>query len=201
MHEISYMRHRKMIGILGLLLPILLYVGSITDGKIQIVDSLSAYYHTDSHDIFVGILIAIGIFLITYKGYDLLDKLITSSAGFFIIVLSLFPCYGSNVTYVFRFLTPKTISMIHGISAASAFALLGCMSYFQFPKTDKGVFIPFFKEQRNKIFRGCGITIYISLMCAWPLRGTDLFIVSEIVILWAFSVSWLVKGQAIFKGE
>jgi hypothetical protein len=42
-------------------------------------------------DVFVGILWAVGLFLISYKGYDSTDNWVTNLSGIFAIGVALFP--------------------------------------------------------------------------------------------------------------
>ena len=62
----SYLRIRKTIGILGILLPgILLFTNN------ELLPSLSHYYYTPGALFFIAILAAFGLFLISYKGYNI----------------------------------------------------------------------------------------------------------------------------------
>jgi hypothetical protein len=109
---ISYLTLRKAIGIIGLLLPIVLIVGKILyfqDPGIQ--DSISGYYYTDMRDVLVGSLCPIGVFLLSYKGYDApggprrrrllgrsTDFLASSVAGIGAIGVALFPTQNNSAT-------------------------------------------------------------------------------------------------------
>lgn len=67
----SYRTMRLWIGILGLALPVIVLAGATaTEGCLR--SSISAYYHSDNpllHGTFVGILCAMGFYLIAYRGY------------------------------------------------------------------------------------------------------------------------------------
>ncbi len=70
---ISYLALRKAIGSIGFLLPFWLVIGEIyvfQDPGVR--PSISDYYHHDPgmRDWLVGSLCAIGVFLVSYKGYD-----------------------------------------------------------------------------------------------------------------------------------
>jgi hypothetical protein len=52
---------------------------------------MSGYYYTGMHNIFVGALCALGVFLVAYNGYDDLDRWITNIAGAAAIIVALFP--------------------------------------------------------------------------------------------------------------
>ena len=65
---LSYLRVRQALGILGMVFPVLLIAGGLI-AQHGVAPSVSDYYHTTMRDIFVGCLFAIGVFLISYKGY------------------------------------------------------------------------------------------------------------------------------------
>ena len=89
---ISFMTPRKAIGFLGISIPAVMIIGTFTiGGCTHVQNSISHYYFTVMGDVFVGFLISTGIFLITYKGYDLRDNIVSFLAGTFIICVALFP--------------------------------------------------------------------------------------------------------------
>ena len=72
---VSYMTLRKFIGYLGIAFPFVLAFGAMLFHGPGIESSISSYYHTAVRDVFVGILFAIAVFLMSYKGYDRKDDL------------------------------------------------------------------------------------------------------------------------------
>ncbi|MEN8228312.1 MAG: hypothetical protein ABFS38_09180 [Bacteroidota bacterium] len=77
---LSHYAMRKAIGILGISLPVILVVGSAAFGKCdEVQQSISAYYHTNMRNIFVGVLSAVALFLFSYRGHDWMDNI----AGYF----------------------------------------------------------------------------------------------------------------------
>src|SRR5690606_17836487 len=64
----SYLLIRTLVGLLGILLPVLFIVGEAAyfRGGVHVRGSLSAYYHTSMRDIFVAGLCVIGFLLATY---------------------------------------------------------------------------------------------------------------------------------------
>lgn len=198
--EQSYLAQRKAVGILGILFPFILIGGSWTDGYTGIDSSLSNYYYSFSGDIFVGVLAAIAVFLLSYKGYDRKDRLLTTAAGVFLAAVGIFPCYhnGERANYLFQFFSPGLTGTIHDTAAALAFVLLGAMSLFQFTRTGGSLASPK-KRKRNLIFRICGGLIWGSVVLMIFLSSSPLFIWLESLVLWSFGISWLVKGQAFLK--
>ena len=78
---ISYFKLRKAIGVLGLLMPILVRLGAWWREGILSNESISAYYYTSMRDVFVGIMVATGVFLFCYRGPDRQDNILTNIAG------------------------------------------------------------------------------------------------------------------------
>ena len=71
--DLHFLAVRQGIGLLGLILPTALYVyGRTGDGRMQ--PSISEFYYTAMGDVFVGCLAAIGVFLISYRGYSAKPK-------------------------------------------------------------------------------------------------------------------------------
>ena len=68
---ISFLALRNLIGISGMLLPIVLTLFTPKGEQDKVMEhSISEYYYTKNGDLFVVLLSVIGVFLLTYKGYD-----------------------------------------------------------------------------------------------------------------------------------
>lgn len=198
---ISHMTLRKVLGFLGLLFPVILFsTGLFSNSTILI--SLSAYHWSNAGIIFSSFLIAFGVFLLSYKGYDRMDELITSVSGISMIGTAVFPTFGGSL-YLFSFLNPITNFVLHFVFATIAFTSLGVMSYFQFTKTSGNMTKE--KQKRNIVYKACGIVIFASIALMIPVKffglfeQIRLFLVLEALVVIAFGFSWLVKGEAIFK--
>lgn len=211
---ISYLTLRKAVGILGILFPIVIVGGSfMIDGCDEILGNLSTYYHTSMRNLFVGILCAIALFLFAYKGYSRLDSIAGNLACIFALLVAFFP------TSVTEPMTPCILgpfeneisSSIHFLSAGGFFLVMAFFSIFLFtrkePKTTR------MKLKRNKVYRLCGYIILgsIFLMAIFygldkynyipHLRKYDPVLWLETIALWAFGVSWLVKGRTILADK
>src|SRR5207245_4583836 len=66
---LSYLELRKAVGIIGFALPFALAFGKILLQGRGIQSSISGYYYTDMRNVFVGSLCAIGVFLMSCRGY------------------------------------------------------------------------------------------------------------------------------------
>ena len=177
--KISFLRLRKYIGVLGFSLPIAISVHS------GLLSSISYSYYTNSHDLFVGSLYAIGLFLFCDKGYDSRDMVANRIAGFCALLVANFPCNGNY-------------SWIHYLSASVLFSTLGYISLCLFTET-KGVYTHQ-KMIRDTVYTSCGIAIFLSvfLIFAFTLLKIHIFI-PESICLFSFGFSWLVKGDTLFK--
>ena len=66
---VSYLTLRRVVGVLGVLLPVVVAGGCFVLGACtELQDSISDYYGTEMRDVFVGVLFAIGWFLFSYRG-------------------------------------------------------------------------------------------------------------------------------------
>ncbi len=95
--DLHFLAVRQGIGFLGLILPTTLYVYGVTgEGRMQ--PSISEFYYTAMGDVFVGCMVAIGIFLLSYRGYrakperfPLGDRATSIIAGLAALGVALFP--------------------------------------------------------------------------------------------------------------
>lgn len=208
---IGYLQIRKIIGILGLTLPLVLIVGNFIIGGCNYVQmSISQYYYTAIGDVFIGILFAISIFLFSYKGYDAHDNKMGNWACIFGLATAIFPtnmkepvppCNFALSPYPF----PDYFKYVHTGAAVVFFIILAYFSLCLFtksngPMTDE-------KLKRNRIYKICGwviigclislFIIYLSDSLSETLAPIKPIFVLETIILWAFGLSWLVKGEFI----
>ena len=227
---ISYLTLRKTIGILGITFPIALIIGSVVlFGCQEVQGSISAYYHTDMRNLFVGVLCAIGLFLFTYTGYDSTDATAGNIACLFALGVAFCPTsYGGPINSCISELHPDgIISTIHFISAAGLFLTLAFFSICRFTKTTKKpescwkrLQIKKYEHRatgrkliRNRIYIACGLIMIACIlmigvykMLGSTAAGEALSKVKpvfwlETLALWAFGVSWLTKGRTIFKDK
>jgi Na+/H+ antiporter NhaD/arsenite permease-like protein len=206
---ISYLTLRALIGAFGLLpllVPLIAKCGP--DGSWQ--QSLSAYYHTTARDVLVGPLFVVGLFLISYKGFDRLDTRSSSLAGVAALFVAVFPCsrdqHPNAAVRLGAFQWPETVSNdIHVVSAAVLFLTLAFISRCLFTKTDPKLSMTREKKWRNVVYRWSAVFMVgaIVWMAFWHiyLHGNVSSIrptfIGETVALVAFGFSWLTKGEAL----
>ncbi len=209
---ISYDTLRKAIGWLGILLPAAMITGNSAFGNCHVLqDSTSHYYYTVTGNLFTGIVCAVALFLIVYKGFELLDNVITTLAGCFALGIAMFPTNNNSADSCAIFDLPlnELRNDVHYWFAALFFITLAFISLFLFTKS-KGPKTKL-KKTRNTVYRVCGIIILVivALLAIYSFwderfqrfnRYKPVFWL-EWVALTAFGTSWLVKGKLILEDE
>jgi hypothetical protein len=198
--SISYATMRKFVGWLGFSLPFILPAGFvILFSRHDFPGSISGYYYTGMRNYLVAALCVLGALFIGYDAYnDKLDFWITNLAGLFAVGVAFFPTSPAAASP-----HQKDIGYIHFVFAALLFTMLASMA-LRFTKTNPDGDSTSQKSRRNVIYRFCAALIAASMLVAFVanfLPATvkqnmpSLFWFEAISVV-AFSVSWLVKGEA-----
>ena len=200
--DLSGDAHRRLIGWIGLLLPAVLVVIAIErDGlaRWRSLESISAYYYTGAVAAFVGMLVALALFLFTYRGFDneyhKADRGVAITAGVAALAVAFFPTAAPADVPPLAWWT-RTTGVIHHVAAIVLFAMFAVFALWLFRLRRDG------KTEttgwRNKVYVACGATIVACI--AWAsyngYAAREIF-VPESIALVAFSFSWLVKGYAV----
>lgn len=179
---IDYKTLRKSVGCLGVGLPFALLIFS---GKC--LDSISAYHDTRVGPVLAGVLFAVGVYLFAYKGHDWRDEYTGDFAGIAAICVAVFPHDGAFWAQI-----------MHHFAAVLLFLALISFCW---------LFAESHKQGRNKVYYTCGavmivclVLLIIAKICCLdkrdlPLIGTTIVFWLESFLLWAFGVSWFVKGM------
>ena len=202
---ISYLTLRKLIGVLGAGLPFVMAVGGGIIFQTDLQGTISGYYYTAMRDVFVGILCAIGVFLISYHGYDRADFIAGKLGGLFAMGIAIFPMTPPGDASP----AARVIGAIHYASAALFFLTIAYFSIFQFTKTNPEKPPTLRKVQRNKVYLLCGWTILVclALIGVYNLLPDGAVVLKNVhPVFWletiadvAFGISWIVKGEAILS--
>ena len=203
---ISYRALRKMVGILGIALPFVLFAGGQFSPDNGIQSSISYYYHTGMRDVFVGTLCVIGFFLLSYRGHERKDDYAGDVACVFVLIVAFVPT-AKDAAAAQELMSPGTL---HQLSAAAFFATLSYFSLFLFTKTHQNGTPTRRKQQRNRIYRICGGTMILCILLimlylqvpktdsTW-LHAMNPIYWLEAIAISAFGLSWLTKGRAILN--
>ncbi len=199
----SYYNIRTSVGVLGILLPILLY---LVNG--EMLQSISIYYYSKASFIFSAIIFSFSLFLITYKGYEkdttekISDNMLTNFAGFMALLVVVFPTEfessGTCPAYILNHYIFDCgngfVSTIHFISSGLFFILMGGMSFFKFSRGNNTKF--------KYIYKILGVIMWASIVLigiSMQFFDVKSIFIYESIILWAFGISWLLKGKFLFK--
>ena len=203
LYEIGYIKLRVGMAYLAFIFPLIFLISSFILRRTDFQDSISAYYFSrdTERNLFVGILICIGIFLHLYEGYSVLEDRILSLAGVFAIGIALVPMgtigwevFGQRVT-------------LHGIFAALFFACIHIVAIWLSETTLsdlEGKRRRFF-EKRYKIVSGIMIGSIIIALAAYLLPKTwllerfngKLVFWVETVGVWCFAAFWYYKTREV----
>lgn len=212
---ISYLTLRKAVGILGMILPVLLFTGYFLFEKdCTFPPSISHFYYTDMGNWFIGTLCAVSLFLFSYNGYDTADKIASKIAGLFALLVAMFPTqFGSYADMQCSRIsnTGSGISnIIHYISASVLFLTFAFFSLIQFTKSNKS-HMAGQKKIRNRIYIVCGWVILLCIVGITLISFIDPLyekvkkykptFTLETIALLAFGFSWLIKGETFFRDE
>jgi hypothetical protein len=193
----TYFALRMGMGVLAAALPPLLWLGGhFADGE-PLRASMSAYYYSPSmRDTFVGVLVAIGVFLYLYKGFSRQENWALNLAGALAIGIAMVPtspcCAGHGTT-----VTP------HGIFAALFFLTIAYVCLCRASDTLSLVRDTRKAKRLRAIYRVLGIAMVVSPAVAFALTvalrpgegGRSLVFFVEAFAVWTFAVYWLTKSR------
>jgi len=202
---VSYLQLRRYIGYLGIGMPIILVVGNyFIAGVVELLTSLSSYYHSGARNLFVAVLAAIAVFAFSYRGYEPKDNIAGDIAALAALGIAFFPTGDGNPD-------PEAsawVGTVHMISAVVFFLTLAYFSLVLFPKTNPNSPMTSQKRKRNKVYRTSGYVIVASLLL---IALNEFFLKDKLIrlqdfkpLFWleslalvAFGFAWLTKGEGI----
>jgi len=203
--DLSQQAHRRLVGVLGLLLPVLLYLVAGIRPTVglppwRLLTSVSAYYYTGAVGIFVGVLFALSLFLFTYQGYKgvLADRVVGWLGGAAALGVALFPTAAPPGLSEPSWWT-HGVRVVHYVSAVLLFIAFILFAVWLFRKSNVANprHRPLDKRMRNAACLLCGIIMIACVLWAASSMITDTPIFwPEAMAIVAFAVSWLVKGEA-----
>ena len=219
---ISYRLLQRLLGLLGLALPLALLAFSLWMGQPP-EPSISHFYYTQMGGFLVGTLSAVGVFLLCYNGYPdervnpgplrrlWADRTFSLLAGIGAIGVAMFPVKTANLSPPLVLLDPTSQDAtpvyfgfmnagdrLHYLSAALFFVCITILVLFFFPRGEQR------RTKRKITYYLCGLTMLgalgVMFVALRPAsgeadRGSLLFIYESIAVL-AFALAWLAKGKA-----
>ena len=207
----TYRRLRRMIGLLGLALPIVLVLLSLFPFfNTDIQPSISDYYYTHLREVFTGTLCGVGLFLICYKGYNnphiwKNDNFLTNFSGIMAFGVAFMPTTAADCSGKIFTLIPSCapwLGWLHYSCAALLFLSFSILAINVFTigqKEDHSLPASWLNE--NHIYKVCGYSILVFIVMIPVSASFRLFkdstLVFEALSLFAFGTAWLIKGRAL----
>lgn len=186
----DYRALRLLMGIIALALPFVVIF--LSSGKLS---SISASYHAEARDAFVGMLFVVSAFLFAYNGHSSKESIASKAASLAAISVALFPTSCNDCM-------PDITTTLHLLSAALLFSILTYFCFVPFRNNTKGQ--PGKKGLRSKIYFACGwimIGCMLSILLGKLILTEDemkairLMFLAEATSLCAFGFAWIVSGK------
>lgn len=197
--------HRILIGLLGLLLPVLVCAAAwlVPTAGLPVdspqLDSISSYYYTSGVGFFVGINFAIALFFLTYQGYpgEWEDRIAGAVAGLSAALMVCFPTAPPGDPFRAAWWFPW-MGTAHLVAAGTLFVTLIFFSVVLFRRshTKERADRDLDKRRRDDVCLACGIVMAGAVVWAGIAgrAGRPIFW-QEATAIGAFAVSWLTKGS------
>ncbi|MDH4450906.1 MAG: hypothetical protein QE265_09980 [Rhodoferax sp.] len=194
MQQIDHRVIKLIVGVIAIFLALFMQVASG-----ELLDSISASYHTRARDWFVGLLFAVAALFLSFKGETGnhgRERKLTLFASLCALLVAVAPCACGR--------TASAISAFHYLGATGVFVVMGYFCWrFRKTATDK---IDKYPEAKNRVnvYTACLLgMILCGTMAIWyllakilnyPVFTTYLFWV-EAIGLFSFGVSWLAASR------
>lgn len=203
--QINHKVMRVIVGVIALLLSPVVWLLSGSENELT---SISISYWTDSRDIFVGSLIAVGFFLSAYNGLGIerdWEYYLSKIACVFAICVAIFPTEGFSeadiparwVRAISQIIVPGPEYIHYGAALLLFACLIALMWFFSIRANDKG------KHNRAKFYRGVSVLMGVGIVGLFVigkvLKLDDTTFWVEAWGLTLFGLGWLVAGS--YKSE
>lgn len=206
----TYYGLRWGLAVLAFSLPIVLWFGFdwLTEG-VRHPTSMSAFYHTPLRNYFVATVVALGLFLLLYKGFSKAENRWLNFAGCAAITLAFIPTDRDRgaTDPPDTWVSPHVLGLqVHGLAAIGAFGAMGLVAILFAKNTlDKlpagaqavlfGRTVPLNAPTLLKIYRGIGASMIGAVALAVVTSKFDDYWLFgfEALALWIFVAYWIVK--------
>lgn len=205
--ERSFLVQRRGMALLAALFPLAFLASSFVLHRTTFQTSISAYYWTRDleRNVFVGVLCAISVFLILYKGYNLLEDRVLDLAGISAGGVAFFPmdqlgdCASSGLS-------------VHGAFAVTFFACVFYVCIFMSEKSLPDIKDPTQRQRFRTAYRWCSGVMVASVAAAllyrflpknWSqgLCEQSAIFWFEAFGVWAFSAFWYIKTRELDQSK
>lgn len=187
----DYRALRLLMGLIAFALPFVVWLLSARP-----LSSISASYHTEARDMFVGMLFVVSAFLWAYNGHSSNEAQLSKVASVAAILVAIFPTSCDLCE------TGGMASSVHYLAAATLFAVLAYFCLVPFRRNTKGQKGK--KGRRSKIYFVCGwimvgciLSVFVAnfTLSDETIQALRLTFWAEAIALVAFGVAWIVAGK------
>ena len=217
----TYFGLRIGIAVVGIALPLVVWIGGYLYAHLCLQRSISAYYHAvgptfhSMRNWLVGSLFVVGFFLYLYKGFSKLENILLNIGGVLAVLVALVPMTWQPCDLVICGTTPAMCKgpgwSPHGIFAVGFFLCIVFVIFYCSNDT-----LPLIKDaglpnadelitRYKRIYRAIAIVMVTSIAAAYVLniRGSSPSRVfwMEVAGIWSFAAYWLVKSHEMSKTE
>lgn len=215
----TYFFMRVGMGALAFAFPIALWLVGLWLMRIPTQTSLSAYYHSDMRDVFVGVLCAIGFTLFLYKGFSRSEDWALNVAGVLAVGIACFPmlptaplrcravcgddaCLATSALFD-RTFDPLIVSQLHGTCAVLFFVAIAYVCGFCAKRTLHLIPDQAMRRRYLRLYQALAMAM-VALPAAVALLTkldpasangcTDFTVIRvETAGVWVFATYWFVK--------
>lgn len=213
---VTFFQLRRAVGWCGIALPIFLWLAfSFFYPHCSLPPSISHFYYTGLGTYFTGTLFAVAIFLFFYRMPEKIDRLFAQIAAVCALVVACCPtepyCNSCLSCTQIAWIPFPISTQLHYGAALVFFLALAFFSLVLFTKTNPALPTTPEKRIRNRVYKICGYTILLCIcglaLQEWPaiaskmpfFFGKSTTFVLESIALEAFGISWLIKGETLWK--
>lgn len=188
----DYRLLRLIMGVIAFSLPVVVDLVATSD-----LSSISASYHTEARDVFVGLLFVVAALMLAYNGHNMREAMASKTAAMAAAGVALFPT------------APPAgdggwIAIVHYACAILLFCILAYFCFGPFRVRTKGR--SGMKGRRARIYLTCGWVIVAAmaglatvkiLLPAATVAAYKMTYWAELAALWAFGIAWITAGKVL----
>ena len=187
----TYLSLRLGIGVIGVMLPWLLWIGDLLLRHEPLRASMSAYYYSPAmRNVFVGALVAVGVSLYLYKGFSRKEDWALNFAGAFAILVALVPTAPADAV-------DRKLLSWHGGFAVSLFLAMAYVAVFRAADTLRLIRNTRKAKRLRALYRTLGVGMVVSPLAAvgltYAVRPESLVFFLEALGVLMFAAYWLAK--------
>ncbi|PTM90485.1 hypothetical protein [Dietzia psychralcaliphila] len=195
----TYFVLRMVIAAGALILPATLLLWVALDSGVSMMGSLSAFYYSPARSLFVGILVAIGVALVAYRGYTRGENALLNGAGVLSIVVALVPTGDSSLPGL------TVAGAVHAVAAVGFFVLAALSIFFYGQETLGSLSDPDQQRRYRAVYRVLAVLVVAfpgaAVLVAWVVGPSVALFAGEAAALYAFAAFWLVKTYELSQSH